>query len=113
MKLNKKGFTLIELLAVVVILLIISVVAIPSISSAIERNKAKKNAAQIDVIESYAEIYYENNKNYYGSINSFCVNVNVLDLTEAEVKDADGNEFVGSVRYINNEFKFQKNGSCS
>ena len=37
-----KGFTLIELLAVVVIMLAISVMAISSISAAIERNKAKQ-----------------------------------------------------------------------
>ena len=43
MKLNKKGFTLIDLLAVVVILLAISVMAISSISAAIERNKVKIN----------------------------------------------------------------------
>ena len=41
MAINRKGFTLIELLAVVVILLAISVMAISSISAAIERNKNK------------------------------------------------------------------------
>ena len=46
---DNKGFTLIELLAVVVILLAISVVAVSSISSAIERNKAKQNATKIDI----------------------------------------------------------------
>ena len=40
---NKKGFTLVELLAVIVILLAISVVAIPSISAGMERSKAKTN----------------------------------------------------------------------
>jgi len=108
MKLNKKGFTLIELLAVVVILLIISVIAIPSIGAAIERNKAKKNAAQIDVIESYAELYYENNKNNYNSIGSFCVALDDLDLTDAERTDADGDFFEGSVIYKNNEFIYQE-----
>ena len=42
-KMNNKGCTLIELLAVVVILLAISVIAISSISAAIERNKGKQN----------------------------------------------------------------------
>ena len=42
-KLNKKGFTLIELLATVVIMLAISVIAVSSISSAIDRNKAKQD----------------------------------------------------------------------
>ena len=39
---NKKGFTLVELLAVIVILLAISVIAIPSISAGIER-RAERN----------------------------------------------------------------------
>ena len=58
MKLNKIGFTLIELLAVVVILLAISMIAISSISAAIERNKEKQNNAKIEVIISYAKLYY-------------------------------------------------------
>lgn len=106
MKLNNKGFTLIELLAVVVILLIISVIAIPSISAAIERNKEKKNNAQINVIETYAEIYYETHKNSL-DLSTFCVDVNSLGLTDAEKKDADGDAFEGSVIYKNNEFKYQ------
>ena len=112
MKLNNKGFTLIELLAVVVILLIISVIAIPSISAAIERNKEKKNNAQINVIETYAEIYYETHKNSLGDLDKFCIKVGDLGLTDAEIKDADGNDFTGSVIYEDNEFKYQ-NKSCS
>ena len=50
MKLNKKGFTLIELLAVVVILLAITVIAVSSISAAIERNKVKQNDTKKEVI---------------------------------------------------------------
>ena len=70
MKLNKKGFTLIELLAVVVIMLAISVMAVSSISAAVERNKKKQNNAKIKVIESYAEIYYNDHKNILsGNIN--------------------------------------------
>jgi len=111
MKINNKGFTLIELLAVVVILLIISVIAIPSISAAIERNKAKKNEAQLDVIEAYAEIYYETHKNTE-TLSTFCVNVSSLDLTDAEKKDADGDYFTGSVKYSDNEFVYQSS-ECS
>ena len=55
--LNKKGFTLIELLAVVVILLAISIIAVSSISAAIERNKVKQNDAKKELIISYAKIY--------------------------------------------------------
>ena len=60
---KNKGFTLVELLAVVVILLAISVIAVSSISAAIERNKVKQNDAKIEIIISYAKLYYEEHKN--------------------------------------------------
>lgn len=41
-KLNNKGFTLIELLAVLVILIAIMSIAIPSISSSLDRTKEKQ-----------------------------------------------------------------------
>ena len=57
MKNNKKGFTLVELLAVVVLLLAISVMAVSSISAAIERNKNKQNEAKKKMLANYAELY--------------------------------------------------------
>ena len=42
-KMNRKGFTLIELLAVLVILVVIMAIAIPSVTSSIERSKDKEN----------------------------------------------------------------------
>ena len=60
---KNRGFTLIELLAVVVILLAISVIAITSISAAIERNRKKQDDAKIKVLQGYAELYYNEHKN--------------------------------------------------
>lgn len=60
---KNRGFTLIELLAVVVILLAISVIAITSISAAIERNRIKQNNSKIEVLKGYAELYYNQHKN--------------------------------------------------
>lgn len=96
MKLNKKGFTLIELLAVVVILLAISVIAISSISAAIERNKVKQNDAKKDVIISYAKLYYQA---YRNSEIDGCIDLVDLDLSDSESVDADGNLFVGVIKY--------------
>ena len=96
MKLNKKGFTLVELLAVVVILLAISVIAVSSISAAIERNKVKQDDAKKEIIISYAELYYEEHKN---SVRDMCINISDLKLSESESVDADGEEFTGFVRY--------------
>lgn len=58
-KLNKKGFTLVELLVVIVILVIIMSIAIPSITSSLDRSKAKQRDAKVKLIESAAEIYVD------------------------------------------------------
>jgi len=106
MKLNKKGFTLIELLAVVVILLAISVIAISSISAAIERNKAKQNDSKKEVIVSYAQLYYNEHKNSLGNSTSICISLDKLDLSDNEKKDVDGNLFTGKVKYNNGTFEY-------
>ena len=110
MKLNKKGFTLIELLAVVVILLAISVIAISSISAAIERNKVKQNDAKKEVIISYAELYYSEHKNSLGT--SGFITLDKLGLSDSEIEDADGNIFRGCVKYSNGN-SFEYVDSCS
>ena len=106
MKLNKKGFTLIELLAVVVILLAISVMAISSISAAIERNKDKQDKTKIAVIEGYAELYYNEHKNSLGT-GSGCITLDKLNLTEKEMKDANDKLFTGKVCYDANGRNFK------
>ena len=110
MKLNKKGFTLIELLAVIVLLLAISAMAISSISAAIERNKDKQNQTKQRVLESYAEVYYQQNKNRISANNKKCVTVKELYdsgiITEKEATDANGKQFKGGI-YFNNGTKFE------
>lgn len=99
-KLNKKGFTLVELLAVVVILLAISVIAITSISAAIERQKTKQEDATKALIVSQAKLYFDKYKNTVGS--NPCVNV--IDLIETfnldpdTLRNSDGQVFDGSVK---------------
>lgn len=109
MKLNNKGFTLVELLAVVVILLAISVIAISSISSAMERNKAKQDEAKKEVLESYAKIYVEEHKNSISD--GMCILVSdlqtSLDLDESEITDSSEKPFLGGVCYSNNSFQYQ------
>lgn len=102
MKMNNKGFTLIELLAVVVIMLAISVMAVSSISSAIERNKKKQTAAKIKVIESSAEVYYNEHKNVLSE--KKCLSLGKLGLSDKEMRDADGNLFNGCISLNNDTF---------
>lgn len=114
-KLNKKGFTLVELLAVVVILLAISVIAVSSISAAIERNKEKENEAKINVILSYARLYYDDHKNSLGSAGTISIQDLIEEeyMTEEERKDANDNNFSGIICYSNGStFTYEKDGIC-
>lgn len=94
-KLNKKGFTLIELLAALVILTAIMGIAIPSISSSLERTKVKQNKTKEKILETAAELYVTDHKN---SIYNFLaseeadecyISVNNLDTLE-ENKELGG-----------------------
>lgn len=62
-RLNKKGFTLVELLVVIVILGVIMSIAIPSITSSIERSKDKQKTQIINLIVSAGELYVDKHKN--------------------------------------------------
>lgn len=57
MKLNNKGFTLIELLGVIVILMAILYLAIPSLTSSVERSKSKQLEKKKELIISAGELY--------------------------------------------------------
>ena len=113
-KLNKKGFTLIELLAVVVILLAISVIAVSSISAAIERNKVKQNEAKQEILISYAKLYYDQYKNTLS--NSGYIKLSDLisvGLTDEELLDVDGNMFVGCIKYNSSNYEYTTEGCPS
>lgn len=115
-KLNNKGFTLIELLAVLVILIAIMSIAIPSISSSLDRTKEKQRSAKEKIIESAAELYvtdYKNNIPTSGYCYIFVktlVSENYLSADEA--KDSDGNEMGGAVKYNigDSTYSYELNG---
>lgn len=105
MKLNKKGFTLMELLAVIVIMAIIFAVALPSISSSVERSKNKQLNAKIEVIETAGEVYIsDNNVNDVSIVTLYCDGI----LTRDELKDPfnDKNSLCGYVSYQNNSYEW-------
>lgn len=103
-RLNNKGFTLVELLAVLVILIAIMGIAIPTISSSLERTKDKQNKARYKIIESAAEQYVTDYKNsVYNKLgtNTKCfIQVIALGnyLSSDEMKDADDNDL--STHYV-------------
>ena len=85
-KLNKKGFTLIELLAVLVILVVIMAIAIPSVTSSIERSKDKEKNMKIKLILSEAELYVDRN----GTTNDITITIpNLINASNSTLKASD------------------------
>lgn len=76
-KLNNKGFTLIELLGVLVILIAIMSIAMPTISSSLERSKAKKEDAQNKLYGSAARLYISAHRNGIKN-DQCCIDVEIL-----------------------------------
>ena len=93
---NNKGFTLIELLAVVVILLAISVIAISSISSAVERTRDKQDNAKIENLKTYAKIYYDEHKNSVHNCVTVAELIPIYKISSEEIAKSDGTNFDGS-----------------
>lgn len=99
---NNKGFTLVELLAVLIILTVIMGVAIPSISSSLERTKAKQNKAKEEMLLSYAEEYVTDHKNVvYSKSNPCYITIEMLSdyLPEGGMKDADNEDINGYIEF--------------
>ena len=84
----KKGFTLVELLAVIVILAIVLVIAVPNINNIVRKQKG--NAMLIDAKTIIRQIQYENK------------NFSTTTLANLELEGIDFNNYdsVGSYAYI-------------
>ena len=54
---NKKGFTMVELLAVLILLGVVAIIAIPAINSTINNSKEKAKEAQAEIILDAAQSY--------------------------------------------------------
>ena len=112
---NDKGFTLVELLAILIILTTILMIAIPSITSSIERNKQKIKLKKLDIIETAAIEYNSKYKNkfqdYYSFYDGYCC-LDVEDirdvglLSDDDLLDADKSDIGGFVCYDNEDKKY-------
>lgn len=106
---SNKGFTLIELLAALVILTAIMSIAIPSISSSLERTKGKQDEMKQKILESSAELYVTDHKNaiYQNLKNnrktSCYITLDLLDTLEENKKDSDGNDLGGVIVFSRND----------
>lgn len=93
---NNRGFTLVELLVVIVILIAIVSLAIPSITSSMERSKDKINVGKLEVLGSAGELYLSSKNrsklnDYYEGI--CCVKISTLKdndyVSDDDLKDAN------------------------
>lgn len=90
MNLNNKGFTLIEILAVIVIIALLGMIAIPSIFSTIDTGKNSSNRIMISNIVTASQLIYEEieNGNKLYQYNKDGITNNLV----AFEKDATGNK---------------------
>lgn len=107
-KMNNKGFTLIELLAVLVILVVIMSIAIPSITSSVERSKAKQREQVINIIISAGELYADKHKNdFTGSVTvGTLIDKGYLTLEDAKDPQNEKSTICGHVAKNGNSFIF-------
>lgn len=115
-RLNNRGFTLVEVLATLAILIVIMSIAIPSISSSLERSKDKQNESRVEVLEAYAELYVADNKNtIYQNLKTNSVDYCYIELTElgeyaseGELEDSDGNRLSGGIVFskLDNAYQY-------
>ncbi len=59
---KKCGFTLVELLAVIIILAIISLIAVPIVLNIVEKSKIKSSEEGMFILEKALDLYYYNNQ---------------------------------------------------
>ena len=115
---NTRGFTLVELLVVIVILIAIVSLAIPSITSSMERSKDKINAGKLEVLGSAGELYLSSKNR--SKLNDYYKGKCYVTLTELktdgyisdeEMKDANGDRFKEQVYWdkINNVYTTSDN----
>lgn len=103
MKKNNKGFTLVELLGVIVILVAILLIAIPTVTSSIERSKEKQLESKKDLILSGAELYISDIKTAMNSCRITLATLKSLDYVTSKTlidprSDTDA-EIIGHVVY--------------
>lgn len=84
----KKGFTLVELLAVLVILSLILVIAVPSVNKYLRQSKEKAYDVQLNTVISAAQTYASMNPGLLPSIEGVTVKVTLGQLkTSGLIKD--------------------------
>ena len=76
---NKKGFTLVELLGAIVILVLLSLIAIPVVTNAVKKNNEKLYNIQIKNVKISAKVWADDNSNKLPQIGNY-LTITLKDL---------------------------------
>ena len=95
---KKKGFTLVELLAVIIILSLVLVIAVPSVNKYIKQSKEKAYDAQISTIIEAAQAYASTNLELLPNRENISVKVTLGQLKSSglikeEVKNPNDDKY--------------------
>lgn len=97
---NKKGFTLIELLGVIIILSIIMLIAIPNITSVLEKNKKESYLADAKKLITQAEYEMRSSRVEKPASNELVkITLSYLGIKDVS-KDPDGNSYSLTDSYV-------------
>ena len=95
---KKKGFTLVELLAVIIILSLVLVIAVPSVNKYIKQSKEKAYNTQISTIIEAAQAYASANSGLLPRKEEFVVKITLGQLKSSglikeEVKNPNDDKY--------------------
>ena len=107
---NNRGFTLVELLAVMVILISISLVAVVTISSSLDRRDDKECKEQIQLAIDAAKIYFSLNGTTSVSIDDLRDGRYITD--EKKVNRLNDDDTI-SIDTDNDKYLYSGSGECS
>ena len=97
-RLNKKGFTLIELLAVIIILAVLSLIAIPAVMGRVRTARQDTFIQQGKTFIEAAQTEYASD--IVGTSGSWCKSISTIDIERGDKKSPiNNNNITGYVKY--------------
>ena len=101
----KKGFTLVELLAVIIILGLLTIIAIPSIIGILNNEKENISDSMKNIIINASSLYIEDNSGVYPKVNNnvYCIKLESLvndNRLSNPLKDPVTNKEIDLNKYV-------------